>query len=112
VESSCECGNELSSSIKCWETTGWMHNFWRLKWYSAPHSYLVLYIQTVEQKKLVLLMNESMYNNKCHMLYSTLTRTDSSIYLCMCTSAQILTSWQCPSTCHAVCGLTVNTVTI
>jgi hypothetical protein len=26
VESSCELGNEPSGSIKCWETTEWLHN--------------------------------------------------------------------------------------
>jgi hypothetical protein len=38
VESSCECGNEPSSSIKCWETTEWLHNLWPLEWYSAGQS--------------------------------------------------------------------------
>jgi hypothetical protein len=28
VESSCECGNEHSGSIKCWEVLEWLHN-WR-----------------------------------------------------------------------------------
>jgi hypothetical protein len=32
-ESSCELGNEPSTSIKCWETTEWP-----LVWYSAPQS--------------------------------------------------------------------------
>jgi hypothetical protein len=41
VESSCELGNELSGSIKCWETTEWLHNLWPLERYSAPQSYLV-----------------------------------------------------------------------
>jgi hypothetical protein len=35
VESSCERGNEPLGSIKCWETTEWLHNLWPLKWYSA-----------------------------------------------------------------------------
>jgi hypothetical protein len=26
VESSCKLGNELSGSIKCWETIEWLHN--------------------------------------------------------------------------------------
>jgi hypothetical protein len=26
-ESSCECGSEPSGSIKCWETTEWLHNW-------------------------------------------------------------------------------------
>jgi hypothetical protein len=26
VESFCECGYELLGSIKCWETTKWLHN--------------------------------------------------------------------------------------
>jgi hypothetical protein len=38
VESSCEVGNELSGSIKCWESTEWLHNLWALEWYSAPQS--------------------------------------------------------------------------
>jgi hypothetical protein len=37
VESCCERGNEPSGSIKCWETTDWLHNLWPLEWYSAPH---------------------------------------------------------------------------
>jgi hypothetical protein len=40
VESSCECGNEPSGSIKCWETTEWLHNVWPLERYSAPQSEL------------------------------------------------------------------------
>jgi hypothetical protein len=28
VENSCELGNEPSGSIKCCETTEWMHNLW------------------------------------------------------------------------------------
>jgi hypothetical protein len=35
---SCELGNEPSGSIKCWETTEWLHNLWPLEWYSVPHS--------------------------------------------------------------------------
>jgi alkaline phosphatase len=27
-----------SHSLKCWETTGWLHNLWPLEWYSAPQS--------------------------------------------------------------------------
>jgi hypothetical protein len=38
VESSCELGNEPSGSIKCWETTEWLHNLWPLERYSAPQS--------------------------------------------------------------------------
>jgi hypothetical protein len=37
-ESSCELGNEPLGSIKCWETTEWLHNLWPLEWYSAPWS--------------------------------------------------------------------------
>jgi hypothetical protein len=37
VESSCELGNELSGSIKCWETE-WPHNLWPVEWNSAPQS--------------------------------------------------------------------------
>jgi hypothetical protein len=43
VESSCEIGNKPSGSIKCWESTEWLHNLWPLEWYSAPQSYLVMY---------------------------------------------------------------------
>jgi hypothetical protein len=32
----CEGGNEHSCSIKCWETTEWLHNWWPLEWYSVP----------------------------------------------------------------------------
>jgi hypothetical protein len=31
-----ELDNEPSGSIKCWETTEWLHNLWPLEWYSAP----------------------------------------------------------------------------
>jgi hypothetical protein len=31
VESSCECGNEPSGSIKRWETIEWLHNWWALE---------------------------------------------------------------------------------
>jgi hypothetical protein len=44
VESSCELGNGPSGSIKCWETTEWLHNLWPPEWYSAPQSYLVIII--------------------------------------------------------------------
>jgi hypothetical protein len=27
-----------SGSIKCWETTEWLHKLWPLEWYSAPQS--------------------------------------------------------------------------
>jgi hypothetical protein len=37
-KSSCELGNEPSGSIKCWETTEWLHNWWHFEWYSAPQS--------------------------------------------------------------------------
>jgi hypothetical protein len=37
----CELGNEPSGSIKCWETTEWLHNLWPLEWYSSPQSQLV-----------------------------------------------------------------------
>jgi hypothetical protein len=33
---SCEHGNELSSSIKCWEVLEWLHNWRLLKKVSAP----------------------------------------------------------------------------
>jgi hypothetical protein len=31
VESCCECGDERSGSIKCWETIEWPHNWWPLE---------------------------------------------------------------------------------
>jgi hypothetical protein len=31
VQSSCVRGNEPSGSIKCWETTEWLHNWWPLE---------------------------------------------------------------------------------
>jgi hypothetical protein len=33
-----ELGNELLGSIKCSETTEWLHNLWPLEWYLAPQS--------------------------------------------------------------------------
>jgi hypothetical protein len=36
VEGSCERGNELSGSIKCWEVLEWLHNWQLLKKGSAP----------------------------------------------------------------------------
>jgi hypothetical protein len=38
VESSCERGNEPSGSIKCLESTEWLHNLWSLEWYLALQS--------------------------------------------------------------------------
>jgi hypothetical protein len=38
VDSSCELGNEPLGSIKCWETTEWLHNLWPLERHSAPQS--------------------------------------------------------------------------
>jgi hypothetical protein len=38
VESSCELGNEPSGSIKCWESTEWLHNLWPLEWFTAPRA--------------------------------------------------------------------------
>jgi hypothetical protein len=26
----------LRGSIKCWESTEWLHNLWPLEWYSEP----------------------------------------------------------------------------
>jgi hypothetical protein len=46
VESSCERGNETSGSVKCWETTEWLHNLWPLKWYSAPQLVSCLVLET------------------------------------------------------------------
>jgi hypothetical protein len=31
VESSCECNNEPSGSMKCWETIKWLQNWWPLE---------------------------------------------------------------------------------
>jgi hypothetical protein len=36
-------GNKHSGSIKCWETTEWLHNLWPLEWYSASQISLVSY---------------------------------------------------------------------
>jgi hypothetical protein len=36
--SSCELDNEPSGSIKCWESTEWLHILWPLEWYPAPQS--------------------------------------------------------------------------
>jgi hypothetical protein len=36
VESSFEFGIEPSGSIKCWETTEWLHSLWPLEKCSAP----------------------------------------------------------------------------
>jgi hypothetical protein len=44
VESSCELGNESSGSIKCWESTEWLHDMWPLERYSAPR---VIYTQNI-----------------------------------------------------------------
>jgi hypothetical protein len=33
---SCEQGNELSTSIKCWEILEWLLNWWLLEKGSAP----------------------------------------------------------------------------
>jgi hypothetical protein len=30
MEDSCEHGNELSGSMKCWEVLEWLHNWWPL----------------------------------------------------------------------------------
>jgi hypothetical protein len=30
-ESSCECSNKPSGSIKCWETIEWLHEWWPLE---------------------------------------------------------------------------------
>jgi hypothetical protein len=31
MKSSCECGNEPSGFIKCWETVKWLHNHYPLE---------------------------------------------------------------------------------
>jgi hypothetical protein len=36
VEGSCECGDETSGSIKCWEILEWQHNWRLLKKGSTP----------------------------------------------------------------------------
>jgi hypothetical protein len=33
-----ELGNEPSGSIKCWDSTEWLHVLWPIEWYSAPQS--------------------------------------------------------------------------
>jgi hypothetical protein len=33
-----EHDNEPSGSIKCGESTEWLHNLWPLEWYSAPQN--------------------------------------------------------------------------
>jgi hypothetical protein len=43
VESSCELGTEPLGSIKCWESTEWLHILWPIEWYSAPQSLSVSY---------------------------------------------------------------------
>jgi hypothetical protein len=40
MESSFERDNEPSGSIKCWETTEWLNNWWPLMRYSSPQSYV------------------------------------------------------------------------
>jgi hypothetical protein len=39
VEGSCECGNELLGSIKCWEVFKWVHNWRFCKKGSTPCSF-------------------------------------------------------------------------
>jgi hypothetical protein len=36
VEGSCECGNEPSGTINCWESIEWLHSWWALEYYSSP----------------------------------------------------------------------------
>jgi hypothetical protein len=36
VQTFCERGIEPLGSIKCCETTEWLHNLWPLEWYSDP----------------------------------------------------------------------------
>jgi hypothetical protein len=36
VDGSCECGNEASGSLKCWEVLEWLHNWWPFEQYSVP----------------------------------------------------------------------------
>jgi hypothetical protein len=31
VESSCECSNEPTDSMECWEVIQWLHNWWPLE---------------------------------------------------------------------------------
>jgi hypothetical protein len=38
AESSSECGNEPSGSIKCWKTAEWLHNLWPLEWCSGSQT--------------------------------------------------------------------------
>jgi hypothetical protein len=37
MEISCECGNELSGSIKCKKTIESLHNWWPLEFSTEPH---------------------------------------------------------------------------
>jgi hypothetical protein len=53
MESSCECVNEPSGSIKFWETTEWLHNLLPLGWYLSPQSWLVSYLVSSEDGKCV-----------------------------------------------------------
>jgi hypothetical protein len=34
----CELGNEPLGSIKCWESTEWLHILWSIECYSAQQS--------------------------------------------------------------------------
>jgi hypothetical protein len=36
VKSSCECGNEIPGSIKCWGSIEWLQNWSPLEYSSAP----------------------------------------------------------------------------
>jgi hypothetical protein len=38
LESSCVCGNEDFSTMKCWETIEWLYNWWHLEYCRAPYS--------------------------------------------------------------------------
>jgi hypothetical protein len=38
VQSSCQHGSECLGFIKCWEAIEWLHNWWPLKYCSAPQS--------------------------------------------------------------------------
>jgi hypothetical protein len=46
VESSCKLDNEPSGSIKCWETTEWLHKLWPASRAVLGSTELVSYIAT------------------------------------------------------------------
>jgi hypothetical protein len=47
VEGSCQHGNELSGSVKCWEVLEQLSDWWLLKKGSAPWSELVVVVVVI-----------------------------------------------------------------